>query len=348
LTRRHDSSSSIVAIILTAVIAFGCAPARTARAELAATPVATAAPTVDGYDENNPQKLTEADIRGEAAVVMNAETGEFLFEKNADEVLYPASTTKIMTCLLALEYGKLDKAVKVPKQITKLPKDSSLVPLKAGEKTTLRDLLYGLMLRSGNDAAVTIAVAVSGSVNKFVDKMNQRAQELGCTNTSFANPHGYHNKNHYSTARDLAIIAREAMKNAEFRKIVSTTSYTLPKTNKHKKRKLTTSDAMLLESSPHYYPYEIGIKTGYHSKAGQCFVGAAEKDGITLISVTLKTSKNGRWIDTRRLMEYAFSVLGSEALDAQNAFGGFGTDGATDSLDDGLDDVEIVAELSGF
>ena len=348
MSRRHDGFFGIVAFILAAVIALGCAPALPARAELAATAAPTAAPAVETYDENNPQDLTEENIRGAAAVVMNAETGDLLFQKNADEILYPASTTKIMTCLLALEYGKLDKAVKVPKQITKLPKDSSLVPLKAGEKTTLRDLLYGLMLRSGNDAAVTIAVAVSGSVSKFVERMNRRAQELGCTNTNFVNPHGYHNKKHYSTARDLAIIAREAMKNAEFRKIVSATGYTLAKTNKHKKRKLTTSDAMLLESSPHYYPYEIGIKTGYHSKAGQCFVGAAEKDGVTLIAVTLKSSKSGRWTDTRRLMEYGFSMLGSDSSDSQNSFGGFDTDGVQGDIDDSLDDGEFVEELGGY
>lgn len=348
LTRRHDGFLSIAALFLTVVVTLGCAPAHSARAESAVTPAPAAESAAETYDENYPQNLTEEDIRGEAAIVMNAETGEFLFEKNADEILYPASTTKIMTCLIALEYGKLDKTVTVPKQITKLPKDSSLVPLKAGEKTKLRDLLYGLMLRSGNDAAVTIAVAVSGSVSKFVDKMNQRARELGCTNTNFANPHGYHNKNHYSTARDLAIIAREAMKNTEFRKIVSTTSYTLPKTNKHKKRTLTTSDAMLLESSTHYYPYEIGIKTGYHSKAGQCFVGAAEKDGVTLISVTLKTSKSGRWTDTRRLMEYGFTVLGAGDMNAQNAFGGFDTDDAQDDVADVFDDIETVEALDAF
>ena len=352
MNRRHDGSFRIAAFVLAAVIALGCAPALPARAELAGAAALTAAPTaaaaVDTYDENNPQDLTEEDIRGAAAIVMDSETGDVLFQKNADEILYPASTTKIMTCLLALEYGELDKAVKVPKQITKLPKDSSLVPLKAGEKTTLRDLLYGLMLRSGNDAAVTIAVAVSGSVSKFVDKMNRRAQELGCTNTNFKNPHGYHNKAHYSTARDLAIIAQEAMKNEEFRKIVSATSYTLAKTNKHKKRKITTSDAMLVESSPHYYPYEIGIKTGYHSKAGQCFVGAAEKDGATLIAVTLKSSKNGRWTDTRRLMEYGFYQLSSELPGAQDDFGGFDSDGSQGAAADGPDDGETAGELGGF
>jgi D-alanyl-D-alanine carboxypeptidase (penicillin-binding protein 5/6) len=281
-------------------------------------PEATAipAPAAGAYDAANPQNLTEDDIRGEAAILIDADTGSVLFEKNANEKLYPASTTKIMTCLLALEYGHLDDVVTVPKSITKLPKDSSLVPLKPGEKMTLRDLLYGLMICSGNDAAVSIAVKVAGSVDKFVAMMNQRAQQLGCTNTSFKNPHGYQNKAHYTTARDLALIAREALKNEAFRQIVSATSYTVPKTNKSRKRKLVTTDLMLADSSPFYYPYEIGVKTGHHSKSGQCFVGAAVKDGVTLISVTLKSSKSGMWNDTRRLMEYGFAQYAAASPDA--------------------------------
>lgn len=302
LTRR----SNILALVLILVISLAApfsAPGAPARAETA--PAATK--QADAYDEENPQNLKAADIRGTAAIVMDANTGRVLFEKDADRKMYPASTTKIMTALLALEYGHLDETVTVPKQITKLPKDSSVVPLKAGEKLSLKDLLYGLMLHSGNDAAVAIATHISGSVDKFVARMNERAAELGCQGTRFKNPHGYMQENHFTTARDLALIAREAMKLETFREIVATPSYTLPAVSKNKKRKLVSTDEMILESSTNYYPYEIGIKTGSHSKAGQCFVGAAEKDGVTLITVTLKSTNKGKWTDTKRLSEYGFS-----------------------------------------
>jgi D-alanyl-D-alanine carboxypeptidase len=302
-----------LALLLTLAITFIPVSYAPVQAESTATataqPEATAspAPAAGTYDETTLQNLTEEDIRGEAAILIDADTGSVLFEKNANEKLYPASTTKIMTALLALEYGHLDDTVTVPKSITKLPKDSSLVPLKPGEKLTMRDLLYGLMLPSGNDAAVTIATKVAGSVDKFVKMMNEKAQALGCTETQFKNPHGYQNKAHYTTASDLALIAQEAMKNETFREIVSAKSYTIPKTNKSKKRKLTTTDLMLSDSSPNYYPYEIGVKTGHHSMSGQCFVGAAVKDGVTLISVVLKSSKSGMWTDTRKLMDYGFA-----------------------------------------
>lgn len=301
MTRRWKNLALLLLLILTT--AAHSVPGSPAQAETA--PSATQ--KADAYDENSPQNLKAEDIRGACAIVMDAATGRVLFEKDADRKMYPASTTKIMTALLALEYGRLDETVTVPKQIAKLPRDSSLVPLKAGEKLSLLDLLYGLMLPSGNDAAVAIATHVSGSVDEFVARMNQRASELGCRNTHFKNPHGYMQEGHYTTARDLALITREAMQSGIFRQIVSTGSYTLPALSKNKKRKLTSTDEMILESSPNYYPYEIGVKTGSHSKAGHCFVGAAEKDGATLITVTLKSSEKGRWADTRRLSAYGFA-----------------------------------------
>ncbi len=300
-----------MALFLTTILALSPALVSPALAEATLAP----SPTAGSYDEKHPENLTAEDLKGASAIVVDINTGRVLFEKNADKKLYPASTTKIMTALLALEYGHLDERVTVPKQITKLPKDSSLVPLKAGEKLPLIDLLYGLMLPSGNDAAVSIATFVAGSVDDFVAKMNQRAEELGCENTHFANPHGYQDEDHYTTARDLALIAREAMKNETFREIVSARSYTIAATAKSKKRKLTTTDDMLVESSPNYYPYEIGVKTGHHSKAGSCFVGAAQKDGVTLVSVTLKSSEKGVWTDTRRLMEYGFAQYQTYGFD---------------------------------
>lgn len=268
-----------------------------------------------GYDDKNPQNLTADDIEGAAAIVMDASSGRVLFEKNADQKLYPASTTKIMTCLLALEYGHLNDVFTIPKDVTKVPADSSLVPVVPGERMPLIDLLYGMMMHSGNDAAVAVAIIVAGSVDGFVSMMNQKARELGCENTHFANPHGYMDETHYTTARDLAAIAREAMKNQTFREIVSARSYTIAATDKSEKRKMATSNSMFVKTSPSYYPYEVGIKTGYHSKAGQCFVGAAQKGGTTLISVTLKSGKDGKWTDTKRLMEYGFAQYKTYAFD---------------------------------
>ena len=301
LTRRPNLLLILLALWLSTAVALSAVFLEPARAET------TAAKKVDTYDANNPGNLNADDIEGEAAVVMDYKTGRVLFEKNADEKLYPASTTKVMTCLLALESGRLNETVTIPKEASKVPKDSSLVPVTPGEKMPFIDLLYGLMMRSGNDGAVAVAVIVAGSVDNFVAMMNQRARELGCENTHFANPHGYQDETHYTTARDLALITREAMKNATFREIVSANSYTMSATEKREKLKLATSNAMFVKTSPYYYEYEVGVKTGYHSKAAHCFVGAAKKNGASLISVTLKTTKNGKWTDTKRLMEYGFA-----------------------------------------
>jgi len=312
VNRRTKWLNALAGVILAASIALGVlypVPAQTKKAAPTATPsaTATATPAPGAYDAAHPEALKAGDILGEAAVVMDGSSGRVLFEKNADEKLYPASTTKTMTLLLALEHGHLDDTVTISDEIAKIPKDSSVVPVMAGEQMTLRDLLYGMMMRSGNDAAVAVAVYVAGSVDKFADMMNQKAVELGCTNTHFVNPHGYQDTDHYTTAHDLALIAREGMKSDTFRRIVSTRSYQMAATNKHKARTIGSTDSMLNPDSVSYYQYEIGVKSGYHSLAGQCFVGAAQKDGTTLVSVTLKSTKAGKWADTRRLMEYGFT-----------------------------------------
>jgi D-alanyl-D-alanine carboxypeptidase len=310
VNRRTNWLNALVGVLLAATIALGVAypvPAQTKKAAATATPIPTATPAPGAYNAAHPENLKVSNILGEAAVVMDASSGRVLFEKNADEKLYPASTTKTMTLLLALEHGRLDDVVTVSAEAGKIPKDSSLVPVTVGEQLTLRDLLYGMIMRSGNDAAVAVAVYIAGSVDKFADMMNQKAKDLGCTNTHFVNPHGYQDQDHYTTARDLALIAREGMKNDTFRQIVSTRSYQMAATNKHKARTIQSTDSMLNPESANYYQYEIGVKSGYHSLAGQCFVGAAQKDGTTLVSVTLKSTKVGKWTDTKRLMEYGFT-----------------------------------------
>ena len=309
LARRQNVFSLLLALVLSMAIALSAGFDVPVEAE------ATTTKRVDTYDKKNPENLRPEDIEGEAAIVLDEQTGAVLFEKNADQKLYPASTTKVMTLLLALEYGHLNDVVTIPKDVNKVPKDSSLVPLTPGEKMPFIDLLYGLMMHSGNDAAMAVGVIVAGSVDNFVYMMNQRARDLGCENTHFANPHGYHDETHYTTARDLAIITREAMKNATFREIVSAKSYTMSATDKRETLKLATTNAMFVKTSPYYYQYEVGVKTGYHSKAMHCFAGAATKGDVSLVSVTLKTSKNGKWIDTARLMDYAFAQFKSYPFD---------------------------------
>lgn len=190
--------------------------------------------------------------------------------------MYPASTTKIMTVLLGIMCGDLEETVTASPTALAIPEDASNMDLREGEEINFLDLLYGTMLRSANEGANLIAETISGSISAFVDLMNEYAQLIGCTSTHFANPDGYHDDNHYSSARDLAMITREAMKDETFRKIVSTVTYTLPKSNKQRARTLSTTSRILIPSTEenankYYYPDAIGVKTGSTSRAGWCF-----------------------------------------------------------------------------
>lgn len=268
----------------------------------------------DPYDPEHPENLQENQLVATSAILIEASSGDVIFEKNADQIMFPASTTKILTVLLGLTIGKtngiLDEIVTISEEAVNIPDDSSTIPLSAGETIRFEDLLYATMIRSGNEGANAIAEAISGDIGSFVDLMNETAQILGCTSTHFANPHGYHDENHYTTVRDMAIIAREAMNNSTFRQIAATTSYALPRSNMQRARTLRNSDNALLnqgENNPYYYSYANGIKTGFHDQAGRCYVGSATKDGVTLISVVFNSSSTGRWTDTKKLMEYGFS-----------------------------------------
>lgn len=273
----------------------------------------TLSPDASPYDDTHPELLEEDQLYARSAILIEASSGEAIFEKDADQIMYPASTTKILTVLLGLMMvDDLHQTVTVSQTAMDIPSDSSTMGLSVGEELSFMDVLYGTMLVSGNDGANVIAETVSGSIGNFVDLMNQTAEIFGCTNTHFANAHGYHDDNHYTTARDMAIIAREAMQNEQFRAIVSTTSYALPKTNVRRARTLTNRANILQpgtadEPNKYYYQFATGIKTGSHSKAAYCFVGSAEKDGVSLISVVLYTSRRGQWTDTKKLMEYGFS-----------------------------------------
>lgn len=262
------------------------------------------------YDETHPENLTEDQLYAKSAILIEASTGEVIFEKNADQGMYPASTTKIMTAYLGLTMGDMNATVTMDDVSANIPSDSSTIPLSVGETINFQDLIYATMVRSGNEGANLIAETISGNINDFAGLMNQTALTLGCTGTNFANANGLHDDNHYTTARDMAKIARAAMQNETFKSIAKTYSYSLPKSNLQRSRVLIgNSDNWLnaSEDNTYYYPYATGIKTGYHARAGYCYVGSAEKDGVNLISVVFYTTKTGRWTDSKKLMEYGFS-----------------------------------------
>ena len=310
-----------------------------------------------GYDTTHPENLNDADLNAVGAILIEANTGMVVYEKNADAPMYPASTTKILTTYLGILLGDMDQTVVTSNTALQVEADSSKIPLAAGEEINFKDLLYATMVKSGNEGANLIAETVGGSIENFVEIMNQYAASLGCVNTHFANPNGLHNENHYASARDLAIIAREAMQDPTFRSIAKTTSFVLPKSNVYRERTLNSrmSEIMGNSESSAYYPYMIGIKTGYTSSAGHCFVGAAEKDGISFISVVLRsdssnssTSYSACWRDTRRLMEYGFSQYVSTSVSELYAMNPKVLEISRYALDDkGLGHLELVLNKLG-
>ncbi|MDR3050133.1 MAG: D-alanyl-D-alanine carboxypeptidase [Oscillospiraceae bacterium] len=274
-----------------------------------AIPQPTLHPNAEPYDELRPELLTQDMLIATSAILVETTTGTPVFEKSADQVMFPASTTKIMTALLAIQFGDLSETTTISYNATNLPEDASKIPLSEGEVVNVRDLLYAMMMRSGNDGAIALAEYVSGSVEEFVDLMNRTAAFLGCTNTHFANPHGYMDENHYTTARDMAIIARAAMEIPQFRELAATYEYTMPASNTHPVRKLVSNNYYLRNDPDNgYYSRDaIGIKTGFHSEAMNCFVGAARRNYVEFVSVVFYTSDRGRWYDTQRLMDYGFT-----------------------------------------
>lgn len=235
-------------------------------------------------------------IKGAEGILVDASTGQVLWSKNAHKRLPMASTTKVMTVLLALERGKLNDVVTAPKGIEEIPESSlHLIP---GEKMSLHNLLCAAMVRSANDAAVVVANHIGGCQEKFVEMMNARACQLGLKNTQFKNPNGLNVQGHYSSAFDLAVLARQAVKHPEFNQLCSIRKIVLDRT--------ASPDKLLRNHARFLWQYKgaDGIKTGYTRQAGRCFIGSATKDGWRLISVVLKSSDAGN--DTRVLMDYGF------------------------------------------
>ncbi|MFW0966627.1 MAG: D-alanyl-D-alanine carboxypeptidase family protein [Thermacetogeniaceae bacterium] len=240
----------------------------------------------------------EPDIQAKAAVLIDESSGRVLFAKNPHQRLPQASTTKMMTCLLVIENGDLDKEVKISKYAAETGESS--IWLEEGEVLTREDLLYALMLASANDAAVALAESVAGSEEKFVELMNKRARELKLNNTHFINPHGLDADGHYSSAYDLALLAREGLSNELFSSVVTTMERCVPWSGHPWDRYLYNRNRLLTT-----YKGARGVKTGYTSNAGLCLVGAAQRGKLKLISAVMNSPNV--YDDTQKLLDYGFS-----------------------------------------
>lgn len=272
-------------------------------------------PKVNADEEGVPN------IDSPSALLMDLSSGKMLYEKNIDQKMYPASLTKIMTATIALENCDLNDIATVSYDaVMTLSSGYVTANLQVGEELTIEQLLYVLMVGSSNDAAIVLAEHISGSVEEFSKLMNEKAKEIGCTSTNFVNPNGAHDENHYSTARDLALISKYAMQNETFRALVKTTSYKLPVTNKYESedRLFTTTNSLLIvnnndRADNYYYKYATGIKTGFTTPAGNCLIASANKGDLELLTVVLGAGQNKqglseRYIDTINLFEYGYDT----------------------------------------
>ena len=253
-----------------------------------------------------------------AALLLELNSGTMIYSLNAEQTMYPASLTKIMTCMLALEYGRLDDVLTVSESaLSDLDEAGSTAGLMVGEQMKLKDVLYCLMLSSANEACNVVAEYISGDVPAFVTLMNKTAQDLGCKNTHYENPHGLHASNHYTTAKDLSIITRKALTYEDFREISSTATYTVPATNMSAPRKLKTTNYLISTDTvaDYFYPDAIGIKTGYTSAAGRCVISRASDGNLNLLAIVLNADtevlpdgsvRYHNFIEAKRMFDYGF------------------------------------------
>lgn len=269
------------------------------------------------FSSNMAFALTPGDINAQAAILIDSDSSQILFEKNVHDIMFPASTTKLMTALLILENHELNETVTID---AKSPMVSgSRIYIIEGEILTIEQMLHALLLASANDVAEALAIYDSGSIEAFAEKMNQRATELGALNTHFTNPHGLPDPEHVTTAYDLSRIALEAIKHDKLREIVKTISYNIPPTNKQpENRHFSNSNRFLYGTGSGNkidyrgqtinikYEAITGLKTGYTNAAQQCFISSATKDGKNLISVILRAQGNFLYLDTRTLIDYGF------------------------------------------
>ncbi len=286
-------------------------------------------PTIALASDNNSQSsktettVNEPEIVSDAGFLMEVKSGNVLYSKNSSKKLYPASTTKVMTAILTLENCELDEMATVSQNAVDLvPNGYTNAKLVPGEQMKVEDLLYALMLNSANEAANVLGEHVSGTIEEFAKLMNEKAEEIGCKNTHFVNTNGMHDKNHYTTAEDLAKIAVYCMKNEEFRKIVSTVEYKLPTTELYTKddRIMKNTNMLIHPESKYYMENVIGVKTGYTKEAGNCLISYAVTDnGEELVCVTLKAGNssattNQRFADSKDVLEYGLDNFSTREI----------------------------------
>lgn len=274
-------------------------------------------------------RVTDPEIQARAALLVDRKTGAVIYSLNEHDELYPASLTKIMTCLLALEAvdeGRLRLSQEItatPTALEGLAEDGSSAGIEVGEILTVEELLYCLMVVSANEAGAILAEEISGSVESFVDQMNAKAEELGCENTHFMNPHGYHDSQHYTSAWDLYLITTAALEHPMFMTICDTSSHTVPATNLSGERVLNNTN-FLIRSGRDYYNADVhGVKTGSHSQAGNCLVTTAQHASMDLLCVILGAERiqkeDGTWWtysfgETNRLYKWAFGNFSYQTL----------------------------------
>ncbi len=258
--------------------------------------------------ENSTTK-NDLEINADAAILIDATTGEILYEKNSNKREYPASITKIMTALLAFESDKMTETITFSHNaIFGIEPGSSHIALQEEEQITMEQAIYALLLRSANEAALGIAEQIDGSVEKFAKHMTVRAKELGCKNTNFVNPNGLHNENHYTTAYDMALIAKEALKFQEFRNVIKTTYYEIPPTNKQEETRYLYGQHQMIKP-PSIYVYEgcEGGKTGFTDEAQNTLITYAKRADTELIAVVFQCKGAQHYEDTIKLFDYGFS-----------------------------------------
>lgn len=265
----------------------------------------------------------------ESHILLDYDSMTILDGKEIHKPLYPASTTKVMTAVLALEYGNLDDMVTVDQEVVNLTYGSHIA-LEPGEQLTLSDMLYALLVISANDSALAIAKHISGSINEFVNLMNEKAVEIGALNTNFVNPNGLHEEEHITTAYDLALIAHYAMEIPKFREYVNSTEHTIEATEiKGEPRYLYTTNKLLRSSQtidldgkkvPITYKGAQGVKTGYTEEASNCLISYAERDGQRLLAVVLKSQAAGVYPDTHKLLNYGFDNFENITIGNKNEF----------------------------
>ena len=253
-------------------------------------------------------------IYSEAAILIEAKTGKILYDKDIYSRMYPASTTKILTAIIAIENCDLEEKAKASyRAVFSVKSGYSIANIQEGESFTIRELLEVLMIQSANEAANVIAEHISGSVDEFAKLMNKKAQEIGCLNSNFINANGVHNENHYSTAYDLAMIAKYCMQNATFREIAQKQECSLPQTEIYQEDRIfRNTNSLMQQNSRYYYPYCTGIKTGFTTPAKNCLIASSNKNDFELITVVLhaETTEDGssaRYLDTINLFEYGYN-----------------------------------------